>query len=480
VLGRDYYGHGGATMLPSAAMALEKYIDDHFDGFLETLTGLSRIPSVSADPEKKDEVRRSAEAVREAMVAHGLEKCEVIDLPGAHPYAYGEWLHAPGKPTLLLYAHHDVQPPGRAAHWKSPPFEPTMRADGRLYGRGVVDDKAGVVTHLAAIKAHLDTQGKLPCNVKLIVEGEEEIGSEHLGEFLQQHKEKLRADIIVLTDTGNIEAGIPSLTYRLRGIAAVELEVSALDHPLHSGMWSGPVPDPVQAMAKILATLSDDEGTIAIPGIHDEVRKPSQIELAALAALPYDEAKFRSDAGMLDGVKMVGPKNQGVYEKQWLRPTVTVIALEASPLAGSSNQIVPSARARISVRLVPDMDPDRSARLIKEHVERVAPWGVQVKARIEGSNPGWVCVPEGPAFEAAKRALARGYDHEVALIGAGGSIPFVGPFAEAFGGAPALLVGLEDPICNAHSENESLNVVDWRKAIKGTAYLYEELAQSGK
>ncbi|HKA87635.1 MAG TPA: M20/M25/M40 family metallo-hydrolase [Haliangiales bacterium] len=457
-------------------MTLERYIDDHFEGFMDTLVGLAKIPSISADPDRKGDLRRSAEAVREAMAAYGLEHCEVIELEGAHPYAYGDWLHAPGKPTLLLYAHHDVQPPGRPEHWKSPPFEPTMRADGRMYGRGVVDDKAGVVTHLAAIRAHLTTSGKLPCNVKLIVEGEEEIGSDHLGAFLQRYKEKLRADVIVLTDTGNLDSGIPSLTYRLRGIAAVELEVSALDHPLHSGMWGGPVPDPVQAMAKILATLSDDDGTVAIPGIHDEVRKPTKTELADLAALPFDEAKFISDAGLLDGVKLVGPAGQSVYEKLWLRPTVTVIALEASPLKGSSNQIVPSARARVSVRLVPDMDPDRTAKLVAAHLERVAPWGVKVRARIEGANPGWVCVPEGPAFEAAKRALARGYQHEVALIGAGGSIPFVGPFAEAFGGAPALLVGLEDPICNAHSENESLNVVDWRSGIKGTAYLYEELA----
>jgi acetylornithine deacetylase/succinyl-diaminopimelate desuccinylase-like protein len=209
------------------------------------------------------------------MKAAGLDKCELIDLPGAHPYAYGEWLGAPGKPTLLLYAHHDVQPPGREAHWKSPPFSPTLR-DGRLYGRGVADDKAGILTHLAAIEAWLRTEGKLPVNVKLIVEGEEEVGSDHLEEFLTKHKEKLRADVIVLTDTANLETGLPSLTYRLRGIVGVHVEVTALDHPVHSGMWGGPLPDPVQAMAKILATLSDDQGVPAIPGLFDEVRPPSK------------------------------------------------------------------------------------------------------------------------------------------------------------------------------------------------------------
>jgi acetylornithine deacetylase/succinyl-diaminopimelate desuccinylase-like protein len=351
-----------------------------------------------------------------------------------------------------------------------------MRDDGRLYGRGVVDDKAGIVTHLAAIEALLRSDGKLPVNVKLIVEGEEEIGSDHLGEFLEAHREKLRADVIVLTDTANLDAGIPSLTYRLRGLASVHVEVSGLDHPLHSGMWGGPAPDPVQAMAKILAGLTGDDGRIQIPGIYDEVREPSPTERADLARLPFDEAKFRADAGMADGLELVGERGYSVYEKLWLRPALTVIALEASPIKGSSNQIVPSARARVSLRLVPDMDPQRSLDKMVAHISKQAPWGLKVTVTPESASPAWLCVPEGAAFEAAKRALARGFGHEVALIGAGGSIPFVGPFAAAFGGAPALLIGLEDPICNAHAENESLNVVDWRKAIKGAVHLYEELA----
>lgn len=452
-----------------------RYVDEHFDDFMKTLIALARIPSVSADPDARGEVRRSAEAVRAAMAEVGLENTAVLELEGAHPYAYGEWLKAPGRPTLLLYAHHDVQPPGRLEHWKSPPFEPTLR-DGRLYGRGVVDDKAGIVIHLAAIKAWLATEGKLPCNVKLIVEGEEEIGSEHLEAFLERHKARLQADVIVLTDTANLEAGLPSLTYRLRGILNMFVEVSALDHPLHSGMWGGPLPDPVQAMAKILATLSDDDGRPAIAGLNDQVREPSPLEREAIAKLPFDEARFRSDAGLLPGAKLVGEPGYGVYEKMWLRPSVTVIALEASPIKGSSNQIIPSARARISVRLVPDMDPRRVAEAVEAHVRRVAPWGVNVRVESEHGAPGWICVPEGPAFDAARRALAKGFGREVALIGAGGSIPFVGPFAAAFGGAPALLVGLEDPICNAHSENESLLIDDCRKAMRGAVYLYDELA----
>ena len=453
------------------------YVDQNFRAFMETLSELARIPSISAGSEHAGDVRRSAEAVRAKMTAAGLQNAEVLDLPGAHPYVYGEHLHAPGKPTLLLYAHHDVQPAGRESHWKTPSFEPTMRPDGRLYGRGVVDDKAGVVTHLAAIEAWLRTEGKLPVNVKMIVEGEEEIGSEHLGDFLAQHKDKLRSDVIVLTDTANLESGIPSLTYRLRGLASIEVEVTGLDHPLHSGMWGGPIPDPVQAMAKILASLTDDRGRVAIDGIYDEVAAPTDIERADLARLPFDEPKFRSDAGLDPGMKLGGEDGFTVYEQLWLRPVITVIALEASPIKGSSNQIVPSARARISLRLVPDMDPQRSLDKIIAHVRKVAPSGMTVNIKPESGSPAWICRPEGPAFEAAKRALAKGFDHDVALIGAGGSIPFVGPFAEAFGGAPALLIGLEDPICNAHAENESLNIVDWRRAIKGAIYLYDELSR---
>jgi acetylornithine deacetylase/succinyl-diaminopimelate desuccinylase-like protein len=456
-----------------------KYVDEHFDDFLKTLIELSKIPSVSADPFPAAEVRKSAEAVKRAMEDVGLTGTRLLEIDGAHPYAYGEWLGAPGKPTLLLYAHHDVQPPGRPSHWKSPPFEPTLR-DGRLYGRGVVDDKAGVVTHLAAIKSWLAVDGKLPCNVKLIVEGEEEIGSDHLEACLQQNKDLLRADVIVLTDTANLEEGLPSLTYRLRGLVNVYVEVAALDHPLHSGMWGGPLADPVQAMAKILATLSDDKGAVAIPGVLEQVRAPSEFERKEIAKLPYDKKKFREDAGVLDGVHEVGEAGYSAYEKQWVRPSITVIALEASPIQGSSNQIIPSARARISMRLVPDMDPQKCAQLIVDHVKKVAPWGVQLKVEVESAGPAWMCSPEGPAFEAAQRALSKGFGRDVAFIGAGGSIPFVGPFAEAFGGAPALLVGLEDPICNAHSENESLHLGDWQKAMRGAVYLYDELSRYEK
>jgi acetylornithine deacetylase/succinyl-diaminopimelate desuccinylase-like protein len=461
--------------MSTAADAAAAHIDANFKGYLDRLVELARIPSVSAAPAPAAEVARSAHAVVAQMKAVGLHDARVLELAGAHPYAYGEWLGAPGKPTLLLYAHHDVQPPGRDSHWKSPPFEPTLR-DGRLYGRGVVDDKAGVVAHLAAIDAWLRTAGKLPCNVKFVVEGEEEIGSDHLGEFLATHKEVLRADVIVLTDTANLEEGLPSLTTRLRGLVNLGLEVSGLDHPLHSGMWGGPVVDPVMAMSKILASLTDADGAIAIPAVMAQVTPPTAAERAEVAALPYAADTFRREAGVLAGVREVGEPGYSAYEKQWLRPSLTIIALEASPIKGSSNQIVPSARARISLRLVSGMEPGKVAAALEAHIRKVAPWGVKVEITGETGNPAWSCSAEGPAFEAARRALEKGFGRKAAVIGCGGSIPFVGPFAEAFGGAPALLVGLEDPICNAHSENESLSLVDWQKGLRAACYLYEELA----
>jgi acetylornithine deacetylase/succinyl-diaminopimelate desuccinylase-like protein len=454
--------------------ALE-YLDTHLDDFKATLVGLARIPSVSAEEFPREEVARSAEAVAEAMRKTGLESVEILELPGVHPYAYGEWLGAPGKPTVLLYAHHDVMPLGREDKWVSPPWEPTER-DGRLYGRGTADDKAGVVTHLAAIESYLRTAGKLPLNVKVIIEGEEETGSENLGALLGQYKEKFQADCIVLTDTGNLDSGIPSLTYMLRGIVTVDLEVKSLDHPLHSGMWGGPVPDPVQAICSILGGLVKPNGKLDVPGLYDRVRKLSKKEKDRIRKLPFSPRTFSRQAGLLPGVQFAGEKGYSVYEQLWTRPNLTLIALEASPIKGSSNQIVESARARLSLRTVPDMRPKEVGRLLVKRLKTDPPWGVKVEAKMINSAPWWRTEPEGPAFEAALTAMKKGFRRSPALIGAGGTIGFVEPFTEVLGGAPALLLGLEDPICNAHSENESLNLDDWMKAMRTAIYLYDELA----
>ncbi|MBM4374179.1 MAG: M20/M25/M40 family metallo-hydrolase [Deltaproteobacteria bacterium] len=441
---------------------------------IEALKEFARIPGVSANPAPDPALKKSAEHVAEWMRRIGLEGVEILELPGVHPYVYGEWLKAEGAPTLLLYAHHDVQPPGRPAFWKSPPFEPEER-DGRLYGRGVVDDKAGAAIHFAAIEAYL-ASGGLPVNVKVVIDGEEEIGSEHLGEFLDRYRERISADVIVLTDTANLSAGLPSITYALRGIVVVEVEVKAIDHPLHSGMWGGPVPDAVMAMCKVLATLTDAHGRVTIDGVDAGLRPLDDAQKKRLAALPYEEAVFREEAGVLEGVELCKGDGGSAYELMWHRPSIAVSALEAAPLKGASNQIVDSARARIGVRTVPDMDGRAVADALCAHLKAHAPWGVQVATKIEGAGNWWITDPHGPAFEAAERALAKGFGREPVYIGCGGSIPFVEPFARVLGGAPALLIGLEDPLCNAHSENESLLLVDFKKAIDSAIYLYDELA----
>ncbi len=452
-------------------------LDRNFDETLADLCALARIPGVSAAGFPASELERSAAAVAELLRKCGLERVEVLRLPGAHPYVVAEWLRAgPKAPTVLIYAHHDVQPPGRPEKWQSPAFEPTARADGRLYGRGVVDDKAGLMVHAAALRACLTTHSRLPCNVKLIVEGEEEIGSPHLEAFLRAHRERLQADVIVLSDTANLDAGLPSITTSLRGSVVADVRVRALDHPLHSGMWGGPVADATTALVRILARLCDDRGVIQVPGIYDDVRPLARDERERLARLPFDEARFREQAGVTRGASLAGEPGFTPYERLWLRPSIAVTALDAPPIAGSANRLCEEAAARVGLRLAPSQDAQRAARLLTDFLRESPPNGVEVEVTLESAAGGWETRPAGPAFDAARRALEAGFGRELAFIGCGGSIPFVGPFAEVLGGAPALLLGLEDPICNAHGENESLNVDDFRKAARAALHLLFELA----
>jgi cysteinylglycine-S-conjugate dipeptidase len=452
------------------------YLDGHLAEFKHTLVELARIPSISADGFPPGEVRRSAGAVAEAMRAAGLENVRVLDIPDAHPYAYGEWLHLPEAPTVLLYGHHDVQPPGRPEKWLSPPFEPTERK-GRLYGRGTADDKAGVMAHLAAVASYLKSSGQLPCNVKFLAEGEEEIGSGNLGRFLEKYRGMMAADFIVLSDTANFDTGVPALTYQLRGIVQVDVEVQCLDHPLHSGMWGGPVPDPVQILCRLIASLRGKKGELAVPGLYKDVARPGKKQRKRMRQLPFSEKKFRKDGALVDGLKLDGEKGYSVYEQLWTRPSLTVIAMESHPILGSSNQIVDSARARLSLRTVPDMDGHKAGMLLVKKLVKDPPHGARVTARITGSTPWWTTDPEGPAFEAARRALKAGFKKDTAMIGAGGSIGFVQPFADLLGGAPCLLMGVEDPPCNAHSENESLHLEDWVKCMRSAVHLYDELSR---
>jgi cysteinylglycine-S-conjugate dipeptidase len=450
-------------------------VEDGFDRFKRVLIDLARIPSVSAAGFPPAEVQRSAAAFAELLRGLGLDHVQVLEIPGVHPYVYADWLRRPGAPTLLLYGHHDVVPPGAPQRWLSPPFEPVERG-GRLYGRGTADDKGGILVHVAAVAAYLRAGGALPCNVKLLIEGEEEIGSGNLGRFLEGYRELMAADAVVLSDTSNFDTGVPALTYRLRGLCQVDVEVRCLERPVHSGQKGGAVPDPVQVLCRLIAGLTAGDGSLNVPGLYRRV-KAAPRQRARIRRLPFSEARFRRQAGLLPGVALAGERRYSVYERLWLRPSLTVIAFEAHPIAGSSNQILDSARARLSLRTVPDMDSREAGELLIRQLTRNPPYGARVEGRIVRHSPWWATDPEGPAFDAARRALKAGFGKEAALMGAGGSIGFVQPFSDLLQGAPCLLTGVEDPACGAHSENESLHLGDWKKCMRAAVHLYDELSR---
>jgi acetylornithine deacetylase/succinyl-diaminopimelate desuccinylase-like protein len=370
-----------------------------------------------------------------------------------------------------------VQPPGRPERWLTPAFEPNERS-GRLYGRGAVDDKGTFVTHVAALRAWLETAGRLPLNVKLLIEGEEEIGSPGLGVFLRRFGPALAADVAVLADTGNFDVGHPALTYQLRGICQVDVELRCLKQPVHSGFFGGPTPDAVRILARLLAGLERPDGSLDVPGLYRDVAKPGARQRRRLRSLPWSDARFRASAAMRPGTRYVGERAYSVWERLWTRPALTVIALEAHEVAGSSNQVLDAARARLSMRTVPRMDERRAGALLVKRLTARPPAGARVTARVTGTARWWTCDPEGPAFEAARRALSAGYGREAAMIGAGGSIGFVKPFSNALGGVPCLLMGVEDPESAIHSENESVHLGDFRHGMRAAVHLYDELARA--
>jgi cysteinylglycine-S-conjugate dipeptidase len=462
--------------VPHDIDAVVRAVDDQYREWLATLGELVRIPSVSGDPAHAIDVERSADAVAAALEVAGLEQVRQREVDGSPPYVLGEWVHRDDAPTVLLYAHHDVQPPGIVEHWTSDPFEPRERG-GRLFGRGSADDKAGAVGHAATVAAWLRTMGELPCNVRVLVEGEEEIGSPRLEAFLTKHLDELAAGVIVLADASNWKVGVPGITYSLRGIAGLDVTVRALDGPVHSGMAGGAVPDPAMALAITLASLVDEHGDVAIDGFADDAAPLTPDERARIEALPDDSDQLRRAWGVRPEVELAGDPTVSVYERLWRRPSVAVIGWDSHPIAGSSPQIVARATARLNVRLAPGQDPDRAHRLLRDHLAARVPWGLKLETTPVWGAAGWLCQPRGWAFDAVERALRAGFGADPVYMGVGGSIPFVQPFAEAFGGIPALLLGPADPSSRIHGEDESLHLDDWRKLVVSQARLLAELAE---
>ena len=432
--------------------ALDRFAQQR-DAFRADLEELCRIPGVSAgDPR---EVRRSAEATARLLEKHGIGEVRLLEVENAHPAVYGAIEVDGNAPTLLIYGHHDVQPVGALHRWNTPPFEPVER-DGRLYARGAADDKGGVLAHIAAAASY---RGLLPCNIKFFIEGEEEIGSPNLDVFLERYGDLLRADAVVLADTPNADTGIPALTQRLRGLCVVDIEVRCLERPLHSGRGGGAAPDAIAILCQLIEWCV----------------RPERLEERAGGAHHslVDDEHLHRDLGLLDGVALTGTR-----EKTWSEPSITVIGFDAPPVEQSFNQIAASARARLSMRTVP---PRESAEFGEEIVARLQsipmPHAI-VSANVVKTVPWWRTDASGPIFDAARRALTRGYGREAQMIGSGGSIGFVGTFASAFAGTPLLLMGVEDPPCNAHSENESLHLGDWEKCVRASIMLYDELRRA--
>lgn len=453
-----------------------KWLQNNQSSLVSDLKKLVGIKSISTDGEHQKELDHSAEAVCSMMKAAGLNNVEILRSGDSNPFSYGEWLGAPGKPTLFLYSHHDVQPVNYENQWLSPPWELTSR-EGRLFGRGAADDKGATIAHLGSIAAWLKTHGSLPVNVKVLVEGEEEIGSKNLLKFFQENRKRVQADAIVVCDTENIQVGKPSITYSLRGVVTILVEVRSATIPAHSGMAGGAIADSAIALASILSRLYWVDQKLAIPGFYDSVKAISPDEKKTFESLGEGEKELREILGIPDAVQSACVKGNTYYEQTWRQPAITVIALEASSIKGASNQVLPTASALVSCRIVPDQDHARVEKVLGDFLSANPPWGVSVSAKPHGHSVNWwMTDPKGPAFDAAATALRKGFETEPVGIGCGGTIGFVRPLVELLGGAPAILFGIEDPHSNAHAPNESLHEGDWMKLMKSLIHFYEEAA----
>ncbi len=448
------------------------YIKENQQIYIEELKEFLRIPSISTLPENKNDINNAAKFVAEKLKQAGLNRVEIFKTEG-HPLVYGEWLGAPGKPTVLVYGHYDVQPVDPIELWKSPPFEPEVR-DGKIWARGATDDKGQMFMHVKSVEAFFKGRGSLPVNVKFIIEGEEEIGSESLETFIKSHTDLLACDAVLISDTGLFGKGIPTLTYGLRGMSYQEVEVTGPEKDLHSGSFGGAVGNPVNILAGIIAKLQDSNGHITIPGFYDDVKKLTKKERDNFKKLKFSEKKFAKEIGVN---ALQGEKGFSTLERLWARPTLDCNGIIGGFTGKGAKTVLPSkATAKISMRLVPDQKPAKVAKMFKKYIQSIAPKSVKVTVRdLHGALPGLTPL-DSPAALAASDAMAKAFGKKTVFIREGGSIPIVNVFANKLK-APVVLMGLGLDSENLHSPNEHFDLNHFKLGIMSSAYFFDEYSK---
>jgi acetylornithine deacetylase/succinyl-diaminopimelate desuccinylase-like protein len=446
------------------------YMSENRDRHLEELFELLRIPSVSTGDSNTKDVARAAGWVRDRLKAAGCTKVEVIETK-RHPIVYGEWMGAPGKPTILAYGHYDVQPVDPIEKWHTPPFEPTIR-DGRIYARGSSDDKGQLIIHVNALEAHLKTHGTCPVNMKFLIEGEEEIGSPNLDPFLTANRKRLACDAVVVSDTAMFDRGVPSICYGLRGLAYLQIDVTGTSGDLHSGSFGGAVVNPANALVTMLASLKDARGKVKIPGFYDDVRKLTAAERKAFAGLPHKDTRFRRQIG---APELFGEKGFTTLERLWARPSLDINGIWSGFTGEGAKTVIPAtAHAKISMRLVPDQSPRDIARKVSRHLKAIAPKSVRVKVADLHGGDSWLADTGHPALRAAGKAMERAFGKPAVFVREGGSIPIVSTFGKVLK-APCVLMGIGLNDDNLHAPNEKLELDNFHRGNEAAAFLLEEL-----
>jgi acetylornithine deacetylase/succinyl-diaminopimelate desuccinylase-like protein len=454
---------------------MSSYHQQNRDRYLDELKAFLRIPSISTDPNHKADVVRAAEFVAADLRASRMDNVRIIPMQGHHPLVYADWLNAPGKPTLLLYGHYDVQPPDPLDEWTTPPFEPTVRNDN-IYARGAVDDKGQTMILLKAVEGFMRTNGRLPINIRVLCEGEEEVGGGHISEFVPQNSQTLAADAAVICDTEMFAPGLPTICTGLRGMVYGELVVEGARTDLHSGIYGGAAPNPIMAIAEILTALKDRTGRIQIPGFYDKVRPPSPEERAAWASLPFNQEEYLSHE--IGSTALYGDPSLSVFERTWAQPTLEVHGIRGGFTGEGAKTVIPArALAKVSIRLVAEQTPAEAARQIQQAVASACPVGIRAEFRVIHTGDPSVIDPSHPFIQAAAKSMTEFFGRETVFIRSGGSIPIVGLFEKHLG-VPSVLMGFGLPDDNLHAPNEKFHIPNYYRGIEAVARYFEMLGQA--